>query len=70
MKRYLFALVALLLTLTVGHGQTNVFHPFPDSNAIWRVYESGSYASSPPVSECYDYEYSYIGVSLLPTFGE
>ena len=35
MKKYLLLLTASL-TLTVAHGQTNIYHPFPDS-AFWRV---------------------------------
>lgn len=37
MKKHLLILTILWLTLTIGHGQTNVYHPFPDSNAVWRV---------------------------------
>jgi len=35
MNKYLLALTILWLTLTVGYGQTNVYHPFPDTNAFW-----------------------------------
>lgn len=38
LKKYAFMLVTVFLTLTVGHGQTNVYHPFPDSNAIWNIH--------------------------------
>ena len=31
----------LLLTLTIVRGQTSVYHPFPDSNAVWTVYCQG-----------------------------
>ena len=34
MKKYLLLLTASL-SLTVAHGQTAVYHPFPDSNASW-----------------------------------
>lgn len=40
MKKHIFNLTILLLTLIVGYSQTNVYHPFPESNAIWRVYNS------------------------------
>jgi len=41
MKRYLIVLVTLLLILTVGHGQTNVFQPFPKDSVVW-VYHTSS----------------------------
>jgi len=34
MKKVLFGLT-VSLTLTVAHGQTATYHPFPDSNAVW-----------------------------------
>ena len=30
-----------VLGLTVAHGQTNVYHPFPDSSAMWREDKQG-----------------------------
>lgn len=35
MQKHLLILTTLLLTLKVGHGQTNVYHPFPDSSVVW-----------------------------------
>lgn len=35
MKKHLL-LIAVSLSLTVAYGQTNVYHPFPDSNALWQ----------------------------------
>ncbi len=35
MKKYLVVLTISLLTFKIGNGQTNVYHPFPDSSAIW-----------------------------------
>ena len=39
MKKLLLISTAVL-ALTVAHGQTAVYHPFPDTNTIWaeRVY--------------------------------
>ena len=45
-----------------------MYYPFPDSNAVWREYESGTYASSPPVGECYDYENRYMGDTIIGAF--
>jgi len=35
MKKFLF-LATCILTLMTVHGQTNVYHPFPTSNAFWQ----------------------------------
>jgi Secretion system C-terminal sorting domain len=37
MKKHLLITAICLLTLTIGHGQSNVYHPFPDSNAVWAI---------------------------------
>lgn len=35
MKKILLIIVILLLVFKIGQGQTNKYHPFPDSNAVW-----------------------------------
>src|SRR4051812_48438891 len=35
MKKISIILTILVLTLMVGQAQTNVYHPFPDSSAVW-----------------------------------
>jgi hypothetical protein len=35
MKKISIILTILVLTLVVGQAQTNVYHPFPDSTAVW-----------------------------------
>ncbi len=35
MKKYLLVLPILLLTYKIVNSQSNVYHPFPDTNAIW-----------------------------------
>jgi hypothetical protein len=35
MKKYLLLLIIFLLAFKFGSSQTNVYHPFPDSSAIW-----------------------------------
>ncbi|MEO6902522.1 MAG: T9SS type A sorting domain-containing protein [Bacteroidia bacterium] len=35
MKKISIILTVLVLTLMVGQAQTNVYHPFPDSSAVW-----------------------------------
>jgi len=37
MKKYLLIFLAFILMITVSYGQTNIYHPFPDSNAFWGV---------------------------------
>ena len=51
MKKLLLVLSAVL-ALTAAHGQTNVYHPFPDSNATWFSWKS--YCPCPP----------YVGIQL------
>ena len=41
MRKYLLALTILILTFKFGSSQTNVYYPFPDSNAIWVEYLNG-----------------------------
>jgi hypothetical protein len=38
MKKYLFAVIIRVLTSTSIFAQTNVYHPFPDSNGIWNFH--------------------------------
>ena len=35
MRTIFSILTILILTMGVGYGQTNIYHPFPDSNAFW-----------------------------------
>jgi hypothetical protein len=35
MKKYFTILVLLLVQMNAAKAQTNVYHPFPDSNAVW-----------------------------------
>lgn len=37
MNKFLLILLIFLLTLTVGQGQTNVYHPFPEDSASWVI---------------------------------
>lgn len=37
MKKHLLILTAVLSS-TIAHGQTNIYHPFPDSNAVWNFH--------------------------------
>lgn len=40
MKKHLLILTILWLTLTIGYGQTNVYHPFPDSSGFWNQHQT------------------------------
>lgn len=46
--RKLLLIPTLFLVLRVAHGQTNVYHPFPDSNAIWNVEADAYYGGQCP----------------------
>ena len=43
MQKYLQALVAFL-SFAIAQGQTNIYHPFPDTDAVWTVHDG--YAGS------------------------
>jgi len=40
MKKIFNILTILVFTMNIGHGQTNIYHPFPDSNAFWGVLQT------------------------------
>jgi hypothetical protein len=61
MKKSLFILVILFLTLTSVRGQTNVYHPFPDSNSIWHQTFAGDYNTIDTSS----YSYGLIGDTII-----
>jgi len=65
MKKQLIILTILFLTITVVQGQTNVYHPFPDSAAEWREGCSGPGASIPPSVRCYDIKNYLVGDTIL-----
>lgn len=46
--RKLFFISQLLFASLLMQAQTNVYHPFPDSNAVWRVDYSNSISCVPP----------------------
>ena len=45
MKQILLAF-SFLLFLTVAHGQANVYHPFPDTDAVWTVFDQMSHTGT------------------------
>jgi len=55
MKKKYFFLIVSVLTTTFAYSQTNIYHPFPDSNAIWSV-EYCPYGV--PINECLFYQYT------------
>jgi hypothetical protein len=57
MKKLL--LLLLFMSPLFSKGQTNVYHPFPDSNAVWRVSYGGYQAPY-----CYD-RYYFLGEAIL-----
>ncbi len=67
MKKHSLILTILLLALTAGHGQTNAYHPFPDSHAIW----IGTYWYYDPSSGCVvndDYNLYISGDTTIGTY--
>ena len=35
MKKHFLFIITLLFVFKAGQGQTNMYHPFPDSNVVW-----------------------------------
>jgi hypothetical protein len=59
MTKYILILTGLLLTLTTGQGQTNVYHPIPTSEVVWREYK-GVYQCG-----CSDYQHAIAGDTTI-----
>ena len=65
MKTKKIVLVMLLASFGLGaRGQTNVYHPFPDSNAVWNVQFSAGLLC------VYGEQYSYViaGDTIIGSF--
>lgn len=60
MKTLLLVLSVLFVT-AVSHGQTNVYHPFPDSNAFWGM-EGGNIFN---LNLCYNTRYGINGDTII-----
>ena len=64
MKKIFITLVLLVFAVFCVKAQTNIYHPFPDSNAIW--HEHFEWANQKD-SACY-YSYSLCGDTLINSF--
>lgn len=69
-KKHILILTIHLLTLMVTQGQTNIYHPFPNSAAIWTETFSQNPCYCPPIGwctgNCGDYhKYSMNGDTLF-----
>lgn len=62
MKIISLILATFLMTLKISHGQTNVYHPFPDANAVWIWTDCNSF---PPTSGCYTIWYCLKGDTVI-----
>lgn len=64
MKKQIFVLTVFLLTLSVGQGQTNVYHSFPES-AVWRVDYYCHNTLQYVINANYYFQYSITGDTLI-----
>jgi hypothetical protein len=65
MKKLLLFLTIFASTFSPVKSQTSVYHPFPDSNAVWNV-NIYIWAGCFPVSDLYeDYSYVFAGDTIL-----
>jgi hypothetical protein len=67
MKNFILVIVLIALMVQVSTAQTNVFHPMPDSNAIWHeILSTGTYVDGDnPCFDCMDYQYQIIGDTIV-----
>jgi hypothetical protein len=64
MKKHLIAFLVWILSMSIGNGQTNVYHPFPDS-VIWRVDYNYYFAFQLPCWKNYYFQYYSTGDTLI-----
>lgn len=59
--RKLSIFLLLFLCAVFSRAQTNIYHPFPDSNAVWTEFVGGSnsFCPGPPNPNPYIYEYNF-----------
>lgn len=65
MRKKILLIVVLAINSVVAFGQTNVYHPFPDSGAVWRM-NLESYCNIPMPGSCHtDYQYVTGGDTII-----
>jgi hypothetical protein len=57
--------LVVLLGFYSGYGQTNVYHPFPDSNAVWRMYASYGCPANYVPQAVQNYQYTMGGDTTI-----
>jgi len=71
MKRFLLSLIFVIILITFQlmqlRAQTNIYHPFPDSNAVWRVNEEKE-LTFPPYYQIYKFQYMMFGDTLIGAY--
>ncbi len=63
-----FILTILLFLKVQGFGQTSIYHPFPEGNAIWNVYHSFHCSTAPPPNAFEYYTYYFGGDTTIGSF--
>jgi hypothetical protein len=64
MKKHLLAFLVYISSITIGNGQTSVYHPFPDS-VIWRVDYNYHFVFQFPCWKNYYFQYYSKGDTLI-----
>lgn len=64
MKKHLFTFLGFFLSITIGNGQTRIYHSFPDS-AIWRVDYNYDFEFQFPCKKNYYFQYYSPGDTLI-----
>jgi hypothetical protein len=64
MKKHQLAFLIFILSISIGNGQTKVYHPFPDS-VIWRVDYNYDFEFQFPCKKNYYFQYYSTGDTLI-----
>jgi hypothetical protein len=64
MKKNLILALIFLSILSV-HGQTSVYHPFPESNAVWNFHLANGFVYCPTGPNQFDYSYVMTGDTVI-----
>jgi hypothetical protein len=63
-KKYQFVFLIFIFSISIGNGQTNIYHPFPDS-VIWRVDYNFDFPFQYPCVKHYYFEYYATGDTVI-----
>jgi hypothetical protein len=66
MRLKLQLLLVMLVLFTASNAQTNVYHPFPDSNAVWSVFNQKYFVSGDSTLNMLNYKKYFFSSDSIP----